>query len=126
MLQEEEEKLNQMNGKEGSLGDITEKMEESEIDLVNKRLTQQLIQRQQEILTRMLEAEDAMREQELDPEREAKTAREFQREMPPEFEKYLKTKEKEIELLRTLPPKLNPYYKKEVMDYFNRLETTYK
>jgi hypothetical protein len=67
-----------------------------------------------------------MREQELDPEREAKTAKEVQREIPPEFEKYLKTKEKEIELLRTLPPKLNPYYKKEVMDYFNRLETTFK
>jgi len=126
MLQEEEKKINQMNGKEGSLGDITDKMEDTEIDLVNKRLTQQLIQRQQEILTRLLEAEDAMREQELDPEREAKTAREIQREIPPEFEKYLKTKEKEIELLRTLPPKLNPYYKKEVMDYFNRLETTFK
>ncbi len=126
MLQEEEKKLNQMNGKEGSLGDLTDKMEETEIDLVNKKLTQQLIQRQQEILTRLLEAEDAMREQELDPEREAKSARELQREIPPEFEKYLKTKEKEIELLRTLPPKLNPYYKKEVMDYFNRLETTFK
>ena len=126
MLQEEEKKLNQMNGKEGSLGDITDKMEETEIDLVNKKLTQQLIQRQQEILTRLLEAEDAMREQELDPEREAKSAREIQREIPPEFEKYLKTKEKEIELLRTLPPKLNPYYKREVMEYFNRLETTFK
>jgi hypothetical protein len=126
-LQEEQKKLNQMNGGEnGSLGEISEKMEESEIDLVNKNLTQQLIQRQQEILTRLLEAEDAMREQELDPEREAKTAREVQREIPPEFENYLKSKEKEIELLRTLPPKLNPYYKKEVMDYFNRLETTFK
>lgn len=126
MLQEEEKRLNQMNGKEGSLGDVTDKMEETEIDLVNKKITQQLIQRQQEILTRLLEAEDAMREQEMDPEREAKSARDIQREIPPEFEKYLKTKEKEIELLRTLPPKLNPYYKKEVMDYFNRLETTYK
>ncbi|MBR9998062.1 MAG: hypothetical protein KFF73_03780 [Cyclobacteriaceae bacterium] len=125
-LQEEEKKLNELNGKQGSLGDISEKMEESEIDLVNKNLTQRLIQRQQEILTRLLEAEDAMREQELDPEREAKTAKEIQREIPPEFEKYLKTKEKETELLRTLPPKLNPYYKKEVMDYFNRLETTFK
>jgi hypothetical protein len=129
-IQEEQKRLNQLNeqdGKEGgSLGDIAEKMEESEIDLVNKDLTQRLIQRQQEILTRLLEAEDAMREQELDPEREAKTAKELQREIPPEFEKYLKTKEQEIELLRTLPPKLNPYYKKEVMDYFNRLETTFK
>ncbi len=125
-LQEEGKKMDQINGKEGSLGDIVDKMEETEIDLVNKKLTQQLIQRQQDILTRLLEAEDAMREQELDEEREAKTAGEITREIPPAFEKYLKSKEKEIELLRTLPPKLNPYYKQEVMEYFNRLETTFK
>lgn len=101
-------------------------MEETEVDLVNKRLTRQLIQRQQEILTRLLEAEDAMREQELDEEREGETAKERPREMPPEFEQYLKSKQKEVELLRTLPPKLNPYYKQEVMKYFNRLETTFK
>jgi hypothetical protein len=30
-------------------------------------------------------------------------------------------KEQEIELLRTVPPKLFPYYKKEVSEYFKRL-----
>jgi hypothetical protein len=125
-LREEEEKLNNMNGKSEKLGDIAGKMEQTEIDLVNKRLTEQLIKRQQEILTRLLQAEDAMREQELDKEREAKSARQLERPVPPEFEEYLKLKEKEIELLRTVPPKLNPYYKKEVIEYFNRLETSYK
>ena len=125
-LREEEEKLNEMNGNDDNLGDIAGKMEQSETDLVNKRLTEQLIRRQQEILTRLLQAEDAMREQELDNEREAKSARQLERPVPPEFEEYLKLKEKEIELLRTVPPKLNPYYKKEVIEYFNRLETTYK
>ena len=84
------------------------------------------INRQEEILTRLLQAEDAMREQELDNEREAKSAKQLERPVPPEFEDYLKLKEKEIELLRTVPPKLNPYYKKEVMEYFNRLETSFK
>ncbi len=128
-LQEEGRKLEQMNnskGQDGSLGDIAEKMEQTEIELVNKQLTERLIQRQQEILTRLLDAEDALREQELDEEREAKSAKKIPREIPPEFEEYLKAKEKEIELLRTLPPKLNPYYKKEVMEYFNRLENTIK
>jgi len=125
-LQEEEEKLNNMNGKGEKLGDIAGKMEQTEIDLVNKRLTAQLIRRQEEILTRLLQAEDAMREQELDKEREAQTAKQLERPVPPEFEEYLKLKEKEIELLRTVPPKLNPYYKKEVIEYFNRLETSYK
>jgi len=125
-LREEEEKLNNMNGNSEKLGNIVGKMEQTEIDLVNKRLTEQLIKRQEEILTRLLQAEEAMREQELDKERESKTARQLERPVPPEFEEYLKLKEKEIELLRTVPPKLNPYYKKEVIEYFNRLETSYK
>jgi hypothetical protein len=125
-LMEEEEKLNNMDGNGQKLGDIAGKMEQTEIDLVNKRLTEQLIKRQEEILTRLLQAEDAMREQELDKEREAESARQMERPIPPEFEDYLKLKEKEIELLRTVPPKLNPYYKKEVMEYFNRLETSFK
>lgn len=125
MLQEEEEKLNDINGNDGNLGDLVDKMEQTEIDLVNKRITERLIQRQEDILTRLLEAEDAMREQELDKDREAKTARQLEREIPPEFEEYLRSKEKEIELLKTVPPKLNPYYKKEAMDYFKRLENTY-
>jgi hypothetical protein len=125
-LREEEEKLNNINGNSEKLGDIAGKMEQTELDLVNKRLTEQLIRRQEEILTRLLQAEDAMREQELEKEREATTAKQLERHVPPEFEEYLKLKEKEIELLRTVPPKLNPYYKKEVTDYFNRLETSYK
>lgn len=125
MLQEQDKKQDQIgnDGKEGSPGDLVNEMEKSESDLVNKRLTEQLIQRQQEIMTRLLEAEKATREQELDKDREAKTAKPVERTVPPEFKEYLKAKEKEIELLRTLPPKLNPYYKKEVMEYFNRLDT---
>ena len=40
------------------------------------------------------------------------------------IEDYFKLREQEIELLRTLPPKLFPYYKKEVNDYFKRLGET--
>jgi len=70
-----------------------------------------------------LEAEDALRERELDQKREAEQAKEFDRKVPRAFEEYIKAKEKEIELLKTVPIKLNPYYKKEVNNYFKRLET---
>jgi len=123
MLREMEEDLN--NGKEGggneSLKDIQKNMELNEIDLVNKRLTNQLIRRQQEIVTRLLEAEKSQRERDLDDEREAQQAKEIERIIPPAFEEYIKAKEKEIELLKTVPPKLNPYYKREVNQYFKRL-----
>jgi len=123
MLQEMEEKMDNAGGNEpgNSLKDIKEKMEQSELDLVNKRLTEQLIRRQKEIVTRLLEAENAQKERELDNERESQRAQEFDRNVPKEFEDYIRAKEREIELLKTVPPKLNPYYKKEVNEYFKRL-----
>jgi len=107
-----------------NLGEIIEKMEETELDLVNKNLTEELIRRQEEILTRLLQAEDAMREQDMDPEREGETAKSIERIIPEAFDEYLKAKEREVELLKTIPPKLNPFYKNEVNEYFKRLETT--
>ena len=98
-------------------------MEQNEVDLVNKRLTRQLISRQKQIMTRMLEAEKAQRDQEMDEEREADRPSVISREIPPGFEKYLELKKKEIELLKTIPAELNPFYKKEVNDYFRRLSS---
>ena len=98
-------------------------MEQNEIDLVNKRLTQQLMNRQKSIETRLLEAEKAQREQEMEEEREAEAPSIFSREIPPRFEEYLKMKQKEIELLKTIPAELNPFYKKEVNDYFRRISS---
>jgi hypothetical protein len=96
-------------------------MEQTEMDLVNKQLTDQLIRRQQDILTRMLETEKSMREQDMDEERKGETAKDYDKEIPKAFEEYLRLKEKEVELLKTVPPKLYPYYKKEVNDYFKRM-----
>lgn len=100
---------------------IPEKMEETEMDLVNKQLTEETIKRQREILTRLLEAEDALMERDMDDERKGETAKDYEKEKPRAFEEYFQMKEQEIELLRTVPPKLFPYYKKEVTDYFKRL-----
>ncbi len=119
-LQEMQEKMKQ-NVSELPGGDITDKMEETEVDLVNKKLTDQLIKRQQDILTRLLEAEKSMREQDMDEERKGETAKDYQNEMPKAIEEYLKQKEKEVELLKSMPPRLYPFYKKEVGDYFKRL-----
>ncbi len=125
-LEEMQRKLDQMNGEEGegaggNAEEILKKMERSELDLVNKRLTDNMIRRQRDILTRLLESEKAFRERELDEEREGEQAKNYDRMLPPILEQYIRAKEKEIELLKTVPPKLNPYYKKEVNEYFRRL-----
>ncbi|HNU42199.1 MAG TPA: hypothetical protein PKH83_06885 [Cyclobacteriaceae bacterium] len=121
-LQEMQEKLKQQGGK--SLGeDIPMKMEQTEMDLVNKQITEQTIQRQKEILSRLLESEKSMREQDLDDERKGETAKDYNNQIPRVFDEYLKLKEKEVELLKTVPPKLYPYYKQEVGEYFKRIKT---
>jgi len=112
-------------GKGSSLGDMgkTEKMmDDLENDLYNKRLNGQVLQRQQEILTRLLEHEKAERQQEKDNQRKSNEGSDIERELPPSIEEYLKQKEKEQELLRSLPPDLHPYYKKKVREYFNSME----
>jgi hypothetical protein len=109
-------------GKQGDIGNISRMMEQSETDLVNKRLTEQTIMRQREILTRLLEAERSMKERELDNKREAKTAQDIARKLPPSFEKYLKAKEKQTELLKTVPPAFSPYYKQKVNEYFQNIK----
>lgn len=126
MIRREMQKLQEKEGQEegggnGNLDKIINQMKKNEQDLVNKRLSNELIRRQQDIVTRMLQAEDALREREQDEEREGEQAESIDRNVPPEFEEYFKTKEKEIELLRTIPIKLSPYYKKEVNEYFKRI-----
>lgn len=121
-LQEMQEKMKQEGGKLPG-GDLPGKMEQTEMDLVNKQITEQTIQRQKEILTRLLETEKSMREQDLDEERKGETAKDYTNEIPRAFEEYLRLKEKEVELLKTVPPKLYPYYKQEVGEYFKRIKT---
>ena len=122
-LEEMQERLKEQGGKIPG-GDIPGKMEQTEMDLVNKQITEQTIQRQREILTRLLEAEKSMREQDLDEERKGEAAKDYSNEIPKAFEEYLRLKEKEVELLKTVPPKLYPYYKQEVGEYFKRIKTS--
>ncbi|QSE99316.1 hypothetical protein JR347_03430 [Fulvivirga lutea] len=123
-LEEAQQKAGQMEGVNKPGDGIAEKMEETEKDLVNKQLTEETIRRQKEILTRLLESEEALREQELDQKRKGETANDYEKVIPDAFENYFKLKEQEIELLKTIPPKLYPYYKDEVNEYFKRIGNT--
>jgi hypothetical protein len=57
----------------------------------------------------------------MDEERKGESAKDYEKEIPRAIEEYLRLKEKEVELLKTVPPKLYPFYKKEVNEYFKRL-----
>lgn len=108
------------NGKE--LQKIAEEMEKNEDDLVNKRLNIETLKRQQDILTRLLESEKAERERDQDNKRESHENKFEDFSNQKQFLEYKRKKEKEVELLRTVPPSLTPYYKQKVNQYFNRVQ----
>lgn len=103
-------------------GDAAKKMEETETDLVNKLISQETINRQQEILTRLLDYEKAEKERDQDEKRESNENKKEYLRNPNAFLEYNRLKEREIELLKTVPPSLNPFYKTKVNEYFNNFE----
>jgi len=125
--QQIEELSRQLNeegkGKGNDLKRISQMMEENEKDLANQNLTRQTMLRQQEIQSRLLKAEKAEREREWDDKRISNEVKKHKISNPDQFSKYNKLKQNEAEMLETLPPNLNPYYKKKVSEYFNKLET---
>jgi hypothetical protein len=106
----------------GGMGKLADKMEETETDLVNKILSQETIKRQEEILTRLLESEKADKERELDEKRQSNEAKSENKRNQNQFLEYNRLKQKETELLKTVPPSLSPFYKEKVNLYFNNIE----
>jgi hypothetical protein len=106
----------------GNLGKTEKMMDDLEKDLYNKRLNPNVLKKQQDILTRLLEHEKAERKQDQDDKRKSNEGDDKQRTLPPSIEEYLKQKDKEQELLKTLPPDLAPYYKNKVREYFENIE----
>ena len=119
-IREELNKLNKGTGA-GGINELSKMMEETETDIVNKRITQQTINRQEEILTRLLESEKADREREWDDKRESKEGKDKIKGNPKLFYEYNKQKEQEVDLIKTTPPNLNNFYKKKVTQYFQNI-----
>lgn len=116
-----------MEGQKGSefdkkygqeLREMMDQMEKSETEIVNKRISRELIERNEEMLTRLLESEKALREQDEDEQRKGEAARQLPRQPPPAFQEYIRAKSMQTELLRTVPPNFTPFYKREADSYF--------
>jgi hypothetical protein len=122
-LQEVGEELQkQGSGMDKNIKEMLQKMDATETDLVNKRITRETILRQQEIETRLLESEKALLQRELDEKRESTESRDIFYNNPAKFFDYKKLKNKETEMIRTIPPSLRPFYKGKVNAYFLSFE----
>lgn len=105
------------------LKEAAKRMEQTEKELVNKIISKQTLNRQKEIETRMLESERAERKQEKEKKRISEEAKNEVFGNKIEFFKYNSlNKDKEYELLKTVSPKLNNYYKTKVKQYFYNIE----
>ena len=125
MMQEYGQEMKQQNAGNSKLAkeidQMMKQMEETETDLVNRTITQQTIQRQQQIMTRLLQHEKAEMEREKEERRESREAGDlYSQPSPAELEKYNRQLKSASDQLRTVPPTLSPYYRDKVNDYFYR------
>ncbi len=122
-LRDKQRKLQEQGKGSQELQGIIDEMNKVEEDLVNKRLTNQMLERQQDILTRLLEAEKAERQQDEDEKRKSETAQQIERTLPPALEEYLKQRAAQTDIYREVSPELKPYYRQLVERYFEELKT---
>ena len=116
-------KLNEDGSGNGNeLKKIAKEMEQLEKDIVNRKIDQNTLKRQQDIVTRLLKHENAERQREQDNKRKSNESTNPPVSAPSDYNKYLEEREREIEMLKTTPPSLKPYYKEKVNEYFNNLE----
>ncbi len=116
------EQQEQGQGASNELQKIIDEMNKQEIDLVNKRLDNEMLSRQQEILTRLLEAESAQKERELDDKRKSETGENAKREVPPSIEEYIKKRKALLEQYKYTSPQMKPHYKQLVDEYYKKLK----
>jgi hypothetical protein len=131
MIRQAMQEINKMENKDGksSLGNLDKlmkEMEQTEKELVNKRIQQETLNRQQEILSKLLDAEKADREREEDQKRESNKGITLPNTNSFILQEFQKIKQKEIDLLKTMTPSLNSYYKIKVRDYFKYLNSVDK
>jgi hypothetical protein len=123
MMSEYQENMKEQGeGNSKELKEMMNQMELTETELVNKIITQQTIERLKEIETRLLKHEKAEMKREQEEKRESKEGKDINNRNPGDFLEYNKLQEREIELLRTVPPNLRPYYKEKVNQYFYHFE----
>jgi hypothetical protein len=119
-----EQLRNEMNkdgkGNGNQLNPLIKELEQQEKDLINKQFSPDMIRRQQDILTRLLESEKALKERGFEEKRESTSGKNTDYGNLIRFDEYKRNKLGQIELLRAVDPLLTKYYKDKASKYFNQ------
>jgi hypothetical protein len=118
-----EQMRNELNkdgkGQGNALNPLINDLEKQERDLINQRFSKDMINRQKDILTRLLESEKALMERGFDERRESKVGKNSFLGNQKRIDEYNNQKLKQIDLLRSIDPVFKKYYKDKAYDYFN-------
>ncbi len=118
-----EEMRDQLNkegkGQGNGLNPLINELEKQERDLLNKNFSPEMINRQKNILTRLLDSEKALMERGFEDKRESQSGKDKSVGNQIRFDEYNKEKLKQIELLRSVDPVFRKYYKDKANQYFN-------
>jgi len=120
-LEQLRNELNKDGSGEGNkLSPLINELEKQERNLINKNIGNELINRQQQILTRLLESEKALLERGFEEKRESTSGKDYPSGNQIRFEEYNKLKLKQVEIIKVVDPSYNMYYKNKASEYFNR------
>jgi len=123
MLQDYNEEIKRQNGVgDKGIEQMLREMEATEKDLVNRIINQQTINRQKNIETRLLESERAEMQREKEEKRESTEAKERYNPNPPKEWNFKKEKQQQMEMIKSIPPTLQYYYKEKANQYFYNIE----
>ncbi len=109
------------SGAKSQLQQIDDMLEQNRKELMNKSINAQTIARQNQIATRLLEAEKAELERDFEDERESKTADEFYSN-PLKFFEYKVNENMSIEFLNKNSHKLHNFYNSKYKQYLKNID----
>lgn len=113
----DEMKKNGILGDDG-INEIIKDMEKLEEDIVNKRITNQTIKRNKDIMSRMLKAENAQQEREKEEKRKSDEYKGPEKSHNIDEIRYEESIKKQQDFLRTNPIEYQPFYKQKINEYF--------
>ncbi|MGN0033153.1 MAG: DUF4175 family protein [Candidatus Limimorpha sp.] len=102
------------------INDIIKEMDKLEEDIVNKRINNQTIRRNKEIMSRMLKAENAQQEREKDEKRKSDEYKGKPKTHSIDELRYEESKNRQQDFLRYSPIEYQQYYKTKINEYFFR------
>jgi len=124
LAQRQAQRQNEGKGNElmGNLEKLAEEMEEAAKSLEQQDLSRELVKRQQQILSRMLQSTKSLQRREFEEQREAKTAKNFVRKSPAEIESQTGRSKIQDALNRLREKGYSDDYQKLIRRYYDALE----